>query len=108
MNIAERGKAVPKAFGTAFLLFRKRGVVRGLFAAAAKEERSASHQTGAEQRGDAGFGNVDLEGYRAAVEVIDLRLGLAQARAAKPTEKKPDAIPLSPELSSNCPDASSS
>ena len=34
----------------------------------------------------------------AAVEVIDLRMGLAQARAAKPAEKKPDAVPLSPEL----------
>ena len=35
----------------------------------------------------------------AAVEVIDLRIGLAQARAAaKPADKKPDAIPMSPEL----------
>ena len=34
----------------------------------------------------------------ASVEVIDLRMGLAQARAAKPAEKKPDAVPLSPEL----------
>ena len=34
----------------------------------------------------------------AAVEVIDLRVGLAQARAAKSAEKKPDAVPLSPEL----------
>jgi primosomal protein N' (replication factor Y) len=34
----------------------------------------------------------------ATVEVIDLRVGLAQARAAKPAEKKPDAVPLSPEL----------
>jgi len=34
----------------------------------------------------------------ASVEVIDLRMGLAQARAAKPADKKPDAVPLSPEL----------
>jgi primosomal protein N' (replication factor Y) len=34
----------------------------------------------------------------ASVEVIDLRVGLAQARAAKPAEKKPDAVPLSVEL----------
>ncbi len=34
----------------------------------------------------------------ATVEVIDLRIGLAQARAAKRAEKKPDAVPLSPEL----------
>jgi primosomal protein N' (replication factor Y) (superfamily II helicase) len=34
----------------------------------------------------------------ASVEIVDLRMGLAQARAAKPAEKKPDAIPLSPEL----------
>jgi primosomal protein N' (replication factor Y) len=34
----------------------------------------------------------------ASVEVIDLRMGLAQARAAKPAEKKADAVPLSAEL----------
>jgi primosomal protein N' (replication factor Y) len=34
----------------------------------------------------------------ATVEVIDLRVGLAQARAAEAAQKKPDAVPLSPEL----------
>ncbi len=34
----------------------------------------------------------------ASVEVVDLRMGLAQARAAKPADKKPDAVPLSTEL----------
>ncbi len=34
----------------------------------------------------------------ASVEVIDLRMGLAQARESKPAEKKADAVPLSAEL----------